>query len=216
MISLDLPIIIAILFLIFLVIVVFYNRFYKEGKKKELYLIRDPTKFDESYEKKIRVSDLVQDRPNFILDNKGYGVTLKWEMYIPNNSGSRFYNSGFDKLKNIITIGESPQVYYHPKKGYLSMIFKYLDNPFYSHYPEIKIDNVPQQKWNKFILVLENRHVRVYMNGKLEKSLTLPNVLVLDLDEVNLGKTDNNFLGLIKNMVLYPYPLNFKEINELL
>ena len=32
-------------------------------------------------------------------------------------------------LKNIITIGESPQVYYHPKKGYLSMIFKYLDNP---------------------------------------------------------------------------------------
>ena len=216
MIRLDLPIIIAILFLIFLVIVVFYNRFYKEGKKKELYLIRGPTKFDENYEKKIKVSDLVQDRPNFILDDKGYGVTLKWEMYIPNNSGSRFYNSGFDKLKNIITIGESPQVYYHPKKGYLSMIFKYLDNPFYSHYPEIKIDNVPQQRWNKFILVTDNRHVRVYMNGKLEKSLTLPNVLVLDLDEVNLGKTNNNFLGLIKNMVLYPYPLNFKEVNEIL
>ena len=38
-------------------------------------------------------------------------------MYIPNNNGSRFYNSGFNKLKNILTIGESPQIYYHPKKG---------------------------------------------------------------------------------------------------
>ena len=216
MIRIDLPIIIATLFLIFLVIVIFYNKFYKEGVKKELYLIRGPTKFDEKFEKEIRISDLVSDRTNFILDNKGYGITVKWEMYIPNNSGSKYYNSSFNKLKNIFTIGESPQVYYHPKKGYLSMIFKYIDNPFYSHYPEIKIDNVPQQRWNTFILVIDNRHVRVYMNGKLEKSITLPNIIVLDMDNLTLGKTNNNFLGLVKNMVLYPYPLNFTEVKKLL
>ena len=59
------------------------------------------TKKNIKFEKEIRISDLVTDRTNFILDNKGYGITVKWEMYIPNNSGSKYYNSSFNKLKNI-------------------------------------------------------------------------------------------------------------------
>ena len=151
------------------------------------------------------------------MDNKGYGITLEWSMYIPNNSGSKYYNSSFNKLKNIITIGESPQIYYHPKNGYLSLIFKYLDNPFYSHYPEIKINDVPLQKWNKFVLVIDNRHIRVYMNKKIIKSLTLPNVLILDFNEINLGKKKNLYLeGLVKDISLYPYPLNHNELKDIL
>ena len=214
--QLDLPIIIAILFFVFLVILIFYNRFYKEGKKNQITLIGGPTKFNENFEKSFQINELLQNRKNFMLDNKGHGITLKWEMYIPNNSGSKHYNSSFNKLKNILTIGESPQIYYHPKKGYLSFIFKYLDNPFYSHYPEIKLENVPIQKWNKLVLIVDGRHVRVYLDGKLVKSITLPNILVLDFNELNVGKKNNNFLGLIKNMELYPYPMNQIEVKDIL
>ena len=216
MFQLDLPIIIAILFFIFLILVIFYNRFYKEGKNNEITLVKGPTKFDEDFEKSFKLIELLNNRKNFILDDKGHGITLKWEMYIPNNSGSKYYNSGFNKLKNIVTIEESPQIYYHPKRGYLSFIFKYIDNPFYSHYPEIKLENVPQQTWNKFVLVIDGRHVRLYLGGNLVKSISLPNVLILDFDEINIGKKDNNFLGLVKNMVLYPYPMNQIEVKDIL
>lgn len=216
MFQLDLPIIIAVLFFIFLVMIIFYNRFYKEGSKKQITLVKGPKKFDEEFEKSFKINELLQNRQNFILDNKGHGITLKWEMYIPNNSGSKYYNSSFNKLKNILTIGESPQIYYHPKKGYLSFIFKYLDNPFYSHYPEIKLENVPIQTWNKLIMIVDGRHVRIYLGGNLVKSITLPNVLVLDFNELNVGKKNNNFLGLIKNMELYPYPMNQIEVKDIL
>ena len=33
---------------------------------------------------------------------------------------------------------------------------------------------------------------------------------------MNIGKRNNNFLGLIKNMSLYPFPMNFTEIKEIL
>ena len=216
MFQLDLPIIIAVLFFIFLVMIIFYNRFYKEGSKKQITLVKGPKKFDEEFEKSFKINELLQNRKNFMLDNKGHGITLKWEMYIPNNSGSKHYNSSFDKLKNILTIGESPQIYYHPKKGYLSFIFKYLDNPFYSHYPEIKLENVPIQTWNKLIMIVDGRHVRIYLGGNLVKSITLPNVLVLDFNELNVGKKNNNFLGLIKNMEIYPYPMNQIEVKDIL
>ena len=216
MFQLDLPIIIAVLFFIFLVMIIFYNRFYKEGSKKQITLVKGPKKFDEEFEKSFKINELIQNRQNFIIDNKGHGITLKWEMYIPNNSGSKHYNSSFNKLKNILTIGESPQIYYHPKKGYLSFIFKYLDNPFYSHYPEIKLENVPIQTWNKLIMIVDGRHVRIYMGGNLVKSMTLPNVLVLNFNELNVGKKNNNFLGLIKNMEIYPYPMNYIEVKDIL
>jgi hypothetical protein len=216
MIQFDLPVVISILVFIFLILAIFYNRFYKEAKNNKLTLISGPTKFNEEFEKSFKLHELLQNRKQFLLEDKGYGITLSWEMYIPNNNGSRFYNSGFNKLKNIVTIGESPQIYYHPKNGYLSFIFKYLDNPFYSHYPEIKLEDVPLQKWNKIILVIENRHVRVYLNGNLTRSITLPNVLILNFEEMNIGKRNNNFLGLIKNMSLYPFPMNNTEIKEIL
>ena len=133
-------------------------------------------------------------------------------MNIPNTDGSRHYKSSFNKLKNIITIGESPQIYYHPKKGFISFIFKYLDNPFYSHYPEIKLENIPLQKWNKYILIIQNRHIRIYMNGKLVKSTSLPNLVMLNFDSIRVGKINNNFLGVVKNMEIYPYPLTNQEL----
>ena len=210
--ELDLPKVIALLVLIGLIVAIFYNRLYKGFKQKSITLVKGPTKFTEDFEKEFLGQELITNRNTFIEPDKGHGITLIWEMNIPNTDGSRHYKSSFNKLKNIITIGESPQIYYHPKKGFVSFIFKYLDNPFYSHYPEIKLENIPLQKWNKYILIIQNRHIRIYMNGKLVKSTSLPNLVMLNFDSIKVGKINNNFLGVVKNMEIYPYPLSNQEL----
>ena len=43
----DLPMVIGILFLLFLIIVIFYNRFYKGKKYNQVKLLTGPTKFDD-------------------------------------------------------------------------------------------------------------------------------------------------------------------------
>lgn len=213
--ELDLAKVVALLFLILLIVIIFYNRLYKGFKQKAITLVKGPIKFTEDYEKQFNGQDLVPTRNTFLEPDKGHGITLVWEMNIPNTDGSRHYKSSFNKLKNIITIGESPQIYYHPKKGYVSFIFKYLDNPFYSHFPEIKLENITLQKWNKYILIIDNRHIRVYLNGNLVKSTSLPNVVILNVDTIRVGKINNNFLGVVKNMNIFPYPVSNQELNKL-
>lgn len=199
------------LVLIGLIIFIFYSQLLKE-KDSETVLLKGPTKFKEDFEKDIDLSNLGK------LDNfgKGYGLTLSWEMYIPNYSENVNYNSSFNKLKPIMKFGDSPKIYYHPKNGYLSIILKYTDNPFYSNYPEIKIENIKLQKWNKCILIINDRHVNFYIDGKLVKSRTIMNVPVIDFNNnLILGELNNNFHGNVKNIKLLTYPINIKNANKM-
>ena len=50
------------------------------------------------------------------------------------------------------------------------------------------------------------------MNDKLVKSTSLPNLVMLNFDSIRVGKINNNFLGVVKNMEIYPYPLTNQEL----
>ena len=73
---------------------------------------------------------------------------------------------------------------------------------------------IKPQKWSKYILIIENRNIKLYINNILSATKILPSVPVIyDIQsEIVLGDINNNFQGKVKNMALYPYPLSLDEI----
>jgi hypothetical protein len=135
-------------------------------------------------------------------------------MYIPSISSNDKWQTSFNRLKPIISMNDSPVISYHPKKNYLSIVLKYRNNPFYAQFAEIKFENIKPQRWSKYILIIENRNIRLYIDTILVSTKTLPSVPVIyDIQsEIILGDMNNNFRGKIRNASFYPYPLTYDEI----
>ena len=71
----------------------------------------------------------------------------------------------------------------------------------------IVVENINLQKWVNIIVAINDRMVDVYLNGKLVKSKTLPNVInVNHLNKSDLHVTSNGgFGGYISRLQYYPY-----------
>ena len=162
------------------------------------------------------MANLITTRNSLYVPKLGYGLTFAWEMFIPNLSSNDKWNNGFNILKPIITMNDSPQIAYQPKKNYLSIILKYRDNPFRAQYAEIKTDKIKQQKWCKYILVINGRKIQLYIDGILVSSQYLPSLPVIyDItSEIILGQKNNNFLGRVRNISLIPYPISNGDITR--
>lgn len=185
--------------------------------KYKIPLLVDETEFNEKYSNSLQVANSVSNRKTLYVPKMGYGLSFSWEMYIPNLPGNDKWQNSFNILKPIISINDSPQISYHPKKNYLSIILKYRDNPFYAQFNEIKFENIKLQKWSKYILIINGRNVVLYIDGNLAVSKYLPSLPVIyDINsEVVLGQKNNNFQGKIRNLYMYPYPLSYTEIINL-
>lgn len=210
-----------IVLLLFIVLAIgmaaYYFYFYLPGstnaKRYEIPLVTSEIVMNEDYESTFKVANLVSSRPTLSVPGLGYGVSFAWEMYIPNLAGNDRWQNKFNIVKPIIAMNDSPQIGYNPQKNFLSIILKYRDNPFYAQYAEIRADDLKLQSWNKYILVINGRTVNLFINGTLKVSKYLPSVPVIyDINsDIVIGKTNNNFLGKIRNLMLYPFPLTYKE-----
>jgi hypothetical protein len=138
-------------------------------------------------------------------------------MYIPSIGGNDKWQTNFNHLKPIISMGDSPVISYHPKKNYLSISVKYRNNPFYAQFAEVKFNDIKLQIWTKYVIVIENRNIRLYINGALVSTKILPSVIVISdiKSDIILGSLNDNFLGKIRNLSLIPYPLSFDEIQTI-
>ena len=215
--------IIIVIFIIIIFIILsigFYYYYwlpYKSNiKKYQIQLLTTETLFNEDYLNIIQTSILVTDRDKLMIPNLGYGISFSWDMYIPAQNGNDKWQNSFNRLKPIISMNDSPVISYHPKKNYLSIVVKYRNNPFYAQFAEIKFEDIKLQKWSHYILVIDNRNIKLYIDGSLISIKTLPSVPVVhDLNsEIILGAKNNNFLGKINNLSLYPYPLSYAEIAD--
>lgn len=181
-----------------------------------IMLLEGPTKFTEDFQQVLQVSSLVGTRNTLYVPYLGYGLSFTFEMYVSGISSNSEWRSSFNKLKPIIKMVDSPVISYQPKKNYLSILLKYRDNPFLAKFAEIQYKNVKLQTWVKYIIVISSNNVRIYENGNLVKSKTLDAVPILyDYDsKIMLGQKNNNSLCKIKNMYMYPYPLDSTEISS--
>lgn len=177
-------------------------------------LIKDEQLFDETYINTINLETQVSNRDTLYIPKLGYGLSFVWEMYIPSLASNDKWNTSYNRLKPIISMMDSPVISYHPKKNYLSIVLKYRNNPFYAQFAEIKFEKIKQQRWSKYIIIIENRDIKLYIDTILVSTKVLPSVPVIyDIkSEIILGNVNNNFQGKVKNASLYPYPLTYDEI----
>ena len=205
-----------------LVCVLFYYYYYLPYQSNvttyKIPLITNEIQFDESYYDTIilRAQPSINSRDTLYVPKLGYGLSFVWEMYIPSVNSNDKWQTSYNRLKPIISMSDSPVISYHPKKNYLSVVLKYRNNPFYVQFAELKFEDIKLQRWSKYILIIENRNVKLYIDGFLLSVKTLPNVPVIyDITtNITLGNINNNFQGKIKNASLYPYPLTYNEIDS--
>jgi hypothetical protein len=210
---------IILIIFIFLFIAFYYYYWVPKQSNFNTYkipLITDETIFNEDFNKVISLEALVI-RDNLYIPKLGYGLSFSWEMNIPSIGGNDKWQSNYNHLKPIIKMSDSPVISYHPKKNYLSIIVKYRNNPFYVQFAEVKIKDIKLQQWSQYILVIENRNIRFYINKVLVSTKILPSIVEISSakNDIILGEINDNFLGKIKNLSLIPYPLSFDEIQML-
>jgi len=210
--------IIASITILILLFSIFYYYYWSPAQsninKYKITLLNDETLFDESYTNTIPMLTQVTDRDTLYIPKLGYGLSFVWHMYIPSLGSNDKWQTSFNRIKPIISMADSPVISYHPKKNYLSIVLKYRNNPFYAQFAEIKFDTIKQQTWSKYIVIIENRTIKLYINNILSAIKILPSVPVIyDIQsEIVLGDINNNFQGKVKNMALYPYPLSIDEL----
>ena len=183
--------------------------------KYKIPILTDETVFDENYINIQSLEALVSTRDTLYIPKLGYGLTLVWDMYIPALGGNDKWKHNFNTLKPIIAIKDSPIISYHPKKNYLSITLKYRNNPFYAQFAEIKFTDMKLQRWSKYIIIIENRNVKLFIDNILVATKILPSIPVIyDIkSDIVLGELNNNFQGKIRNVALYPYPFTFDDIS---
>ncbi len=160
-------------------------------------------------------STLVSNRQTFAVPGLGLGITIVLDIYIPDIPMNAAWGSAYKTAKPIVCLGDSPRIYYSPFNNNLSLILKYKDNPYYSNYPEISCSDVKLQKWNKYIFVVDNRNVRIYLNGNIIRSQTIDGIPLIYDSTIVLGQKNNNFLGNIRQLDIYPYPVDYLDIDNL-
>jgi len=203
-----------------LIIYLFYYYYIPSISNSSLYQVQiinnTEVVFDENYTNTLKMNTLVL-RDTLYVPKLGYGLSFVWDMYIPSLGGNDKWHHSFNILKPIISMGDSPVISYHPKKNYLSIVVKYRNNPFYVQFAEIKYKEVKLQKWSRYIVVIDNRTLKLYIDNLLVLIKILPSVIVIyDIkSSIILGQQNNNFLGKVKNLSLYPYPLSQNEIDSI-
>jgi len=182
--------------------------------KYMIMLLKDETELKNDYINIFKLSEFIKDRTTLYIPKLGYGLTFIWDMFIPNLSSNADWNNGFNILKPIITMNDSPQISYHPKKNYLSIILKYRDNSFYSQFAEIRYNNIKQQTWLNYCVIINGRTIYLLINNSLILTEILPTLpTIYDIQSnITLGQKNNNFLGKIKNLSLIPLPLQLNDI----
>jgi hypothetical protein len=204
--------------IIIILFIIFYYYYWEPSQSNlvnyKLSLLNDETIFDDTFTQTINVNTLVANRKTLYVPQLGYGLTFVWDMYIPTLNGNDKWQTSFNRIKPIISMMDSPVISYHPKKNYLSIVLKYRNNPFYAQFAEVKFENVKPQNWSNYIVIIENRNIKLFINKKMVAIKILPSVPVIyDIQsEISLGDINNNFQGKVRNMVLYPYPLSIDEI----
>lgn len=84
----------------------------------------------------------------------------------------------------------------------------------YNDKQSIDINNVPIQKWNHFVLTLNNKLVDIYMNGKLVKSVELLNPSVPNSNDFHLF-SNGGFGGHISNLRYFNYNISASDVYQI-
>lgn len=189
---------ILILIALILLLLLFYLLFkYYNSVKNNPILIRDivsgtsKSNVDEdgmNYSYKYVVnSDIIPYIENSLI----FGYSF-W-IYIDNVGGSGNWDTSYDKEKTIINRGDSPSINYIPKDNSLVVNIKTGEDnieKFICH------KYLKSEKWNHVCVVLDNRNLDIYIEGKMVKSFILKEVPKLNTNDIYIFDSGNIYAKL--------------------
>jgi hypothetical protein len=129
---------------------------------------------------------------------------------IPKNAA---WDSTTEKPKTILYKG-SPNMYFlFPNTIRIQVGYKDKENIL--EYYNFDFNNFESQKWNNFVIVVNNRNINIYKNKLLVKSKYLDYIPWISKKMMYIGEKNNNFYGYIGFVDYYNYNLDNKQINNL-
>ena len=153
--------------------------------------------------------------------NKRDGLEFTWSVWVYINTLQYLqgqYKSIFYKgNSNLATDGNglnfpnnAPGLYIDPDKNDLIVIM----NTFDVINEEIRIPNIPLNKWMNVIIRCQNKTLDVYVNGTIARSLELTSVPKQNYGDVYVGM-NGGFDGYISNLWYYNYSLGAAAIQNI-
>jgi hypothetical protein len=152
-------------------------------------------------------------------NNQEYGLEFSWAIWlnITDLGKTGEYQHIFHKGdNNIQTEGDNigmnfpnnaPGLYLSPNSNELVVVM----NTFTTINEEIKIPNIPMNKWLHVVIRIENNNLDVYINGTLAKRHVLANVPKQNYGNVNVG-LNGGFQGYISDLRYFSHALQPGEI----
>jgi hypothetical protein len=177
--------------------------YFKDNSTTQKTLIKNETHFAEDFKKVINRADIFKPNLNF---------TLSWKMKINNIPSNFIWNSSFQNNKPIILNGGCPNIYYNPSENKLLIQFTYLDTHMQPMFKDIYITEIKIQKWVHYVITVKGRQVNIFEDGELKYSYLLATIPIMPEASLEMGQKNNNFLGKVKDIVYYNYPLKMNEI----
>jgi hypothetical protein len=104
----------------------------------------------------------------------------------------------------------APGMYLSPNKNEFTIIMNTFDNIN----EEIKVTDVPMNKWVNVIIRCNNKTLDIFTNGIITKSVQLSNVPKQNIGDVYVG-LEGGFDGYISNLWYWGYSLNASQILHL-
>lgn len=155
-------------------------------------------------------------------NNENEGIEFSWSawIYVNNtafatdtNKHKHIFSKGNNQVDTvgIATPSNGPGVYLSPNTNELVVIM----DTFQSKGEEIRIPNLPMEKWFHLLLRCQDNVLDVFVNGIVARSLNLMGVPRQNYGNVYLGM-NGGFDGKVSNLWYYSYGLGMAEIQSLL
>lgn len=197
----------------------------KNNKGKPYYFSQDfgtDTQGNIVYNKKEEINNL----DKFITYPSDYqncsnaitNVTISMNIKFPYVYSNKDWSSSYQNYKPIIQFGSTPKISYNPYTHEVILSLVYKDNPNLIKVRNLKVKEIPIEKWVKLAFVIDNRKIKIYLNGNIINYEILPGVPILDFRNnylVKIGDYKNNFNGYLNNITMFLKPLSNNEIKKL-
>lgn len=189
----------TITLIMLIIFIIYIARIYKNANNNQLIYIDIPKNLN-SYSKEIAF-DKVPTSKNKI--QCSYSIWLYFEN-APENVYRQYGNNKFypilEKKTHNTKMG-SPGLYYRPKDSNIMVSIKTTTNNTFI------VKSIILQRWNNIVIVVEDRNLDVYINGKLYRSFYLNNVIDLGESDLHINN-NNNLYGTISYFRYFNYALN--------
>ena len=157
--------------------------------------------------------DIVGKRFKVPTPTEGLTFTYSFWVYVED------WSYQFGNLKNIFVKGDAnsdsgeraPGFWFYPRTNALhARISTTVDKN-----EGCDIQNIPLQKWNHIVYVLNNRTVDIYVNGKLERSCVLKGIPIVNSKSLIVAADGKGFYGKLANLIYYTKAIEPSDVQQI-